>query len=67
MKKEWTPMNDKTIKRFIHNNEQEVIYIIQTGFQDTFIVVHEDAHEMSLGNTFTGSKIQVEAKYKISL
>jgi hypothetical protein len=65
--KKWKPMQDRTIKAFIHESQQEVIYIIKTGFQDTFLVVHEDCHEMTLGSTFTGSKIEVEKKYNIKI
>jgi len=60
-------MSDKLVKQFIHESQQEVIYIIQTGFQDTYIVVFEDAHEMSLGTTFIGAKTEVEKKFKIKL
>ncbi len=62
---EWFYSENKSVMKFIHKDEPEVIYLIKTGFEDKYIVLHEDAHEMSIGNTFVGSKEEVENKYKI--
>lgn len=64
---DWTPMSDKLINQFIHKSQQEVIYVIQTGFQDTWLVLHEDAHEITLGTTFIGTKEEVKNKFNIKL
>lgn len=67
MKTKWTLMQDRLVKTFIHKNQPEMIYVIKTGFEDKWIVVHEDAHEITLGNTFIGTKEEVENKYEIEL
>lgn len=67
-KKEWTQQeSSRQVKEFIHEDQQEVIHVIKTGFEDKYIVVHEDCHEMVIGNTYVGSKEEVENKYKIEL
>ena len=66
MKKDWTPISDVNVKRFISKFEDEVIYVIQTGFQDTWMVIFEDAHEMSLGNAIFGTKEEIKQKFKIA-
>lgn len=65
--KDWTPMSDISVKRFISKYEDEVIYVINTGFIDKWMVVFEDAHEMSLGNTIFGTKEEIKQKFKIEL
>lgn len=65
--KKWTPMSDLSVKRFISNYGDEVIYTINTGFQDKWMVVFEDAYEMTLGTTFIGTKTEVESKFNIEL
>lgn len=67
MERDWTPMSDTNVKRFISKYEDEVIYVIQTGFQDNWMVVFEDAHEMSLGKTILGTKEEIGQKFKIEL
>jgi hypothetical protein len=67
MKRDWTPMSDISVKRFISKYEDEVIYIIQTGFQDNWMVVFEDAHETSVGHILLGTKEEIEQKFKIEL
>lgn len=67
MKKEWSKIENVQVLKYLHIYEQEVLYIIKTGFEDTYIVVHEDAHETTIGNTFVGCKKDVEKKYNIEL
>jgi len=68
MKSEWTPSElGRKVTGFAHKNQQEVIHVIKTGFEDTYIVVHEDCHEMEIGKTFVGSKKEVEYEYNIKL
>jgi hypothetical protein len=54
-------------RTFVNTNEPEVIYLIKTGFVDTYLIVHEDAHEIKLGQTEVLTKEQVEDRYKIEL
>ncbi len=65
--KKWNEMSDLAVKRFISYEQDEVIYVINTGFQDKWMVVNEDAYEMSLGKTFIGTKIEVEQEFNIKL
>ncbi len=68
MKPEWTPTElGRKITGFTHADNQEVIHVIKTGFEDVYIVVHEDCHEITIGNTYVGSKEEIETKYKITL
>lgn len=63
----YKPMSDISVKRFISKYEDEVIYVIHTGFQDTWMVVFEDAHEMSLGRTVLGTKEEIKQQFNIEL
>lgn len=62
----YKPMSDVSVKRFISDNT-EVIYVIKTGFQDKYMVVFEDAFEISLGKTILGTKEEIENNFKIQL
>lgn len=64
---QWEFSEAKSVMKFVHTLCPEVIYVIKTGFHDKFIVVHEDAHEMVIGNSFVGSQEEVENKYEIKL
>lgn len=55
------------VRRFMSPYEDEIIYIIKTGFNDLYMSLHEDAHEMSLGTVFTGRKEEIEKQYNITL
>lgn len=48
-------------------SEKEKIHIIKTGFHDTYIVVWEDAEEVTLGQTELLRKQDIEDKFKIKL
>lgn len=67
MKKEWNKIENTQVLKYLHFDYPEVIYIIKTGFDDTYIVVHEDAHEITIGNTFVGAKKDVEKRYNIEI
>lgn len=64
---EWNPMSDESVKRFINSFEDEVIYVFKTGFQDTWKVVHECAHEINTHKVFVGITDEVEEEYNIKL
>ena len=55
------------VKSFELEGEPECIHVIKTGHFDTYIVVYEDAYELSLGKVFIGSKKDVETKFNIEL
>jgi len=63
----WNRMGNKSITRFISEDQQEILYIFQTGFDDKWMVVFEDAHEITLGTSFIGTKTEVEQKFNIRL
>ena len=65
--KKWNEMSDISVKRFLSHYEDEVIYVINTGFQDKWMVISEDAHEMTLGTAFIGTMVEVEQKFDIKL
>lgn len=54
-------------KAFQLGDEPEVIYVIKTGFEDTYMVVYEDAWEINLGHVDVLTKFQVEKAYNIKL
>jgi hypothetical protein len=62
----WRPVNMNKWS-FILGDEPEVIHVIKTGFDDTYMVVHEDALEISLGKVDFHTKEEVENKYGIKL
>lgn len=47
------------------DDEPELIHVIKTGFKDTYMIVHEDAFEISLGRVDFHTKDEVETKYGI--
>lgn len=55
------------VRTFQWGEEPEVIHTIKTGFEDTYIVVWEDAFEVSLGKTEILSKKQIREKFNIEL
>jgi DNA polymerase III delta subunit len=63
---EWKEIKS-TVQCFQLEGEPELIHVIKTGFNDHFMVVHEDAYEMMLGRVEFGTREQVEQKYKIKL
>jgi hypothetical protein len=56
-----------TAQCFQLGDEPELIHIIKTGFQDMYMVVHEDAYQYSMGKVEFGTKKDVEVRYKIKI
>lgn len=56
-----------TAQCFQLGDEPELIHVIKTGFQDKYMVLHEDAYEFSLGKVEIGTKQDVEIRYKIKI
>lgn len=47
--------------------EDQLIHIIKTGFEDEYIVVYEDAYNFHMENSYIGSKKEIEFKFNINL
>lgn len=62
----WREINND-VKSFRLGDEPELIHVIKTGFKDKYIVAFEDAYEISIGDTFIGSKKVIEEKFNIKL
>lgn len=66
-KLEWKEIKGVEYRCFQWGDEPELIHIIQTGFEDRYMVVWEDAYELHLGNVDLLSKKEIEEKFKIKL
>tara|TARA_R110000868_G_scaffold196465_1_gene442374 strand:- start:318 stop:524 length:207 start_codon:yes stop_codon:yes gene_type:complete len=64
---EWTEKESTAVRTFIGPFEDEMIYVIKGGHKDTYIVVHDDAHEMTLGQTNVLSAEGVKKRYNIDV
>jgi hypothetical protein len=62
----WEPI-DRNIESFKLSDEPELIHVIQTGFNDKYMVVYEDAYEINLGKVIFGTKKEIENKFNINL
>lgn len=74
MEKSWVKENvvcwkkiECDIQSFISKNEEEAVHIIKTGFVDKYIAVFEDAHQLVLGETYIGTKAEVELRCGVKL
>lgn len=56
-----------TAQCFQLGEEPELIHIIKTGFQDMYMVVHEDAYQVAMGKVEFGTKRDIEVRYKIKI
>jgi len=56
----------QVVQRFLSDDEDSLIYIIQAT-DDRFIVVHDDCYFISSGETFVGTKEEIEQQYNIKL
>lgn len=63
----WVEKECKNVQRFQHGDNPETIYVIKTGFKNTYMVVNEDAYQYNLGETKLMTKQKIESKYKIKL
>lgn len=64
---EWTEGKATIVRTFMGPFEDEMIYLIKGGHKDTYIVVHDDAHEMTLGQTNVLSGEGVKKRYGIDV
>jgi hypothetical protein len=63
---EWKEIKS-TVQCFQLDGEPELIHVIKTGFNDMYMIVHEDAYEFSLGLVEYGTRELIEHKYNIKL
>jgi hypothetical protein len=63
----WKEITPRKIKTFQLDEEPELIHIIETSFEDTYIVVYEDGFEQLLGKSLTMNKEQIKKVYNIEL
>ena len=56
-----------TSQCFQLGNEPELIHVIKTGFEDMYMVVHEDAYQYVIGKVEFGTKREIEVKFKIKI
>jgi len=52
---------------FQWGDEPELIHVIKTGFNDRYMIVHEDAYELNLGKVEFLSRKEIKDIYKIDL
>lgn len=63
----WKENKTTKVRTFIGPFEDEMIYVIKGGHKDTYIVVHDDAHNMTLGQTNVLSAEGVKNRYGIEV
>lgn len=63
----WKEIKSTQVRTFQWGEEPEVIHIIKTGFEDTYLVVWEDAYQLTLGKTDIMSKQMIKDKFNIEL
>lgn len=66
-KGDWNETTVREVRSFINVDGDEVMHILTTGFNDTYIVTFEDAYEQKLGHTEVMSSQQIKGKYAIEL
>jgi hypothetical protein len=54
-------------RTFQLGEEPELLHIIKSGFENEYIVVYEDAHEIDYGKAEVLTKEQVKHKFNIEL
>jgi hypothetical protein len=54
-------------RTFQWDEEPELIHVIKTGFENRYMVVHEDAYELNLGKVEFLTKEEIKTIYKIEV
>lgn len=68
MENKYTELPNSTVRQFLSPFEDEKIYVIKTGFKDdSYIVVFEDAHEITLGQSAVLSAPEIKTRFNIEL
>jgi hypothetical protein len=53
--------------KFQFMNEPEIVHIIQTGYENLYIVVHEDGYHIQNSKNEYRTKEKIESSYGITL
>lgn len=61
----WQSVQPASISSFQFGNEPEVLHIIKSGFKDKYIVVFEDAYEISMGDILILNSEEIKEKFGI--
>jgi len=64
---DWIKIKCKNVQMFQYGDLPELIYIIKTGFEDTYIVVNEDAYNLHTGKTMILNKEGIQKTFNIKL
>jgi hypothetical protein len=62
----WKEIESKTWC-FQLSDEPELIHVIKTGFENMYMIVHEDAYQLNLGKVEMGTREEIEQTYQITL
>ena len=54
-------------RTFQFGEDPELIHIIKTGFEDRYMIIHEDAYEFMLGKVEFATQQEVLERFKIDL
>lgn len=63
----WKEIQSSEIKLFQLENEPELIHIIKSTIENQYIVVYEDAYELTNGLIEFKTKKEIEEKFNILL
>ncbi len=63
----WNEIEANNVKRFQLGSHPEIIYVIKTGFENNYMVVHEDAFEIRIGEVEFFTKEQLKEKFDITI
>jgi len=63
----WIHISDNRCLTFQLGEEPEVIHVIKTGFRDRYMVVHEDAYELSLGHVEFCTEKELNEEFKVDI
>lgn len=66
MKLNWVKQEMKA-ECYLDNEEAIQIFIIKTGYEDSYIVTYDDAQSVLIGTTHILSKADIKEKYGIDI
>ena len=66
MENKWTKIEPTIVDRYLSPYEDEVIILNRVG-DDEYVVVYDDAYEISRGTSFFGTKEEIEKKFNIEI
>jgi len=63
----WNEVPCENVRKFQYGDFPEIIYVIETGFKNEYLVTNEDAYHLHIGKTVLMTKSKVERTYNIKL